>query len=49
MIFQSFAIWPNMTVDLPENVAFGLQLRRLDRETIRTKVAQMLQVVQLTI
>jgi ABC-type Fe3+/spermidine/putrescine transport system ATPase subunit len=45
MIFQSFAVWPNMTV--AENVAFGLQLRRLDRETIRTKVAQMLQVVQL--
>src|SRR6185437_467231 len=26
MIFQSYAIWPNMTV--AENVAFGLQLRR---------------------
>src|ERR1700692_4648420 len=26
MIFQSYAIWPNMTV--AENIAFGLQLRR---------------------
>ena len=27
MIFQSYAIWPNMTVQ--ENVAFGLKLQRL--------------------
>ncbi len=45
MIFQSYAIWPNMTV--AENVAFGLQLRRLDRDTIRQKVAAMLETVQL--
>jgi ABC-type Fe3+/spermidine/putrescine transport system ATPase subunit len=45
MIFQSYAIWPNMTV--AENVAFGLQLRRLDRATIRRKVAEMLETVQL--
>jgi iron(III) transport system ATP-binding protein len=45
MIFQSYAIWPNMTV--AENVAFGLRLRRFDRETIRAKVAAMLQIVQL--
>jgi ABC-type Fe3+/spermidine/putrescine transport system ATPase subunit len=45
MIFQSYAIWPNMTV--AENVAFGLQLRRLDRTTIGRKVAEMLETVQL--
>ncbi len=45
MIFQSYAIWPNMTV--AENVAFGLKLRRFDRETIRAKVAEMLATVQL--
>ena len=27
MIFQSYAIWPNMTV--AQNVAFGLKLRKL--------------------
>ncbi len=45
MIFQSYAIWPNMTV--AENVAFGLKLRHLDRATIRTKVMEMLGTVQL--
>src|SRR6185437_9888306 len=45
MIFQSYAIWPNMTV--AENVAFGLRLRRMDRSTIRGKVAQMLETVRL--
>ncbi len=46
MIFQSYAIWPNMTV--AENVAFGLKLRHIDRATIRAKVLQMLETVQLT-
>ena len=32
MIFQSYALWPHMTVR--ENVAYGLTLRKLDRETI---------------
>src|SRR5439155_16987428 len=45
MIFQSYAIWPNMTV--AENVAFGLQLRRFDRESVRAKVSEMLDVVKL--
>ncbi|MGH7042597.1 MAG: ABC transporter ATP-binding protein [Acetobacteraceae bacterium] len=45
MIFQSYAIWPNMTV--AENVAFGLKLRHLDRAEIRTKVMEMLDIVQL--
>jgi iron(III) transport system ATP-binding protein len=46
MIFQSYAIWPNMTV--AENVAFGLQIRRLARTDIRAKVDQILEVVHLT-
>src|SRR5205085_7859080 len=33
MIFQSYAIWPNMTV--AENVGFGLEVRRLPRAEIR--------------
>ncbi len=45
MIFQSYAIWPNMTVG--ENVAFGLKLRRLDRAAIRGRVKEMLDTVQL--
>ncbi len=45
MIFQSYAIWPNMTV--AENVAFGLQVRRLPRSEIRDKVDQILDVVKM--
>src|SRR5204862_490270 len=36
MIFQSYAVWPNMTVE--QNVAFGLELRKLPREDVRTRV-----------
>jgi iron(III) transport system ATP-binding protein len=45
MIFQSYAIWPNMTV--AENVAFGLEVRRLPRADIRTRVDRILDVVQM--
>jgi iron(III) transport system ATP-binding protein len=45
MIFQSYAIWPNMTV--AENVAFGLKLRRVGREAMQARVAQMLATVRL--
>ena len=45
MIFQSYAIWPNMTV--AENVAFGLKLRRLPRRGVRSAARRMLDVVQL--
>lgn len=46
MIFQSYAIWPNMTV--AENVAFGLKIRRLGRAEIEDKVKAILDVVQLS-
>jgi iron(III) transport system ATP-binding protein len=45
MIFQSYALWPHMTVT--ENVAYGLELRKIDRATIRSKVAQILGTTQL--
>src|SRR5258707_318869 len=40
MIFQSYALWPHMTV--AENVAYGLRLRRLDRATIGRKLKAIL-------
>jgi len=40
MIFQSYALWPHMTV--ADNVAYGLTLRKLSRETIAKKVGAML-------
>ncbi len=45
MIFQSYAIWPNMTVG--ENVAFGLKLRKLGRAEITDRVNRILDTVQL--
>jgi iron(III) transport system ATP-binding protein len=45
MIFQSYAIWPNMTV--AENVAFGLKIRKLARAEIDGKVGRILGVVRL--
>jgi len=35
MIFQSYAIWPNMTVE--QNVAFGLELRRISADEVRRR------------
>ena len=45
MIFQSYAVWPNMTVQ--QNVAFGLELRKLPREEVRRRVAEILDVVHM--
>jgi iron(III) transport system ATP-binding protein len=45
MIFQSYALWPHMTV--AENVAYGLKLRKLDRATIDRKLQAMLTTTQL--
>jgi iron(III) transport system ATP-binding protein len=45
MIFQSYAIWPNMTVG--ENVSFGLQVRKLPAVEIERRVNKILEVVQL--
>ena len=45
MIFQSYAIWPNMTVG--ENVGFGLQVRKLPKADIERRVDKILDVVQM--
>ena len=45
MIFQSYALWPHMTVG--ENIAYGLTLRKLDRSIIAKKVAAILNTTQL--
>src|SRR5688572_18719078 len=45
MIFQSYALWPHMTV--AENVAYGLTLRRLPRADIAARTRTMLDVVKL--
>jgi iron(III) transport system ATP-binding protein len=45
MIFQSYALWPHMTVF--DNVAYGLMLRRTDRALIEHRVRRMLEAVKL--
>jgi iron(III) transport system ATP-binding protein len=45
MIFQSYALWPHMTV--AENVAYGLKLRKFDRETIAKKLSAILATTKL--
>ena len=45
MIFQSYALWPHMTVT--ENVAYGLTLRKLDKAAIAQKVRTILGVTKL--
>ena len=45
MIFQSYAIWPNMTVR--ENVGFGLKLHKVPSAEAGQRIDKMLDVVQL--
>jgi iron(III) transport system ATP-binding protein len=45
MVFQSYAIWPHMTVF--ENVAYGLRVRRTDATEIREKVGKALDLVKM--
>ncbi|MDB5805021.1 MAG: transporter ATP-binding protein [Betaproteobacteria bacterium] len=46
MVFQSYALFPNMTV--AQNVGYGLRIRRLPEERRRARVAEMLEMVQLS-
>jgi iron(III) transport system ATP-binding protein len=46
MVFQSYAIWPHMTVF--ENVAYGLVVKRRPRDEVRRKVAEKLSLVGLS-
>jgi iron(III) transport system ATP-binding protein len=45
MVFQSYAIWPNMTV--AGNVAFPLKVRKAGRRERQAKVAEVLELVEL--
>jgi putative spermidine/putrescine transport system ATP-binding protein len=45
MVFQSYALFPHMTVQ--ENVAFGLEMRRVPKDEIRQRVADAFRLVRL--
>ncbi|MEO5575759.1 MAG: ABC transporter ATP-binding protein [Gaiellaceae bacterium] len=45
IVFQSYAVWPHMTVF--ENLAFPLKVRKLKRDAIRTRVREVLELVEM--
>lgn len=44
-VFQSYALYPHMTVR--ENIAFGLKMRKIDKETIEKKVQEAAEILDL--
>jgi ABC-type Fe3+/spermidine/putrescine transport system ATPase subunit len=45
MVFQNYALWPHMTVF--DNVAYGLRLRRRPEAEIQSRVAKVLDLVEI--
>ncbi|QNN21955.1 ABC transporter ATP-binding protein [Planctomycetales bacterium ZRK34] len=45
LVFQGYALWPHMTV--AQNVAFGLDVRKVEAEQKQQRVAEALRVVQM--
>ncbi|HSP44010.1 MAG TPA: ABC transporter ATP-binding protein [Luteolibacter sp.] len=45
MVFQSYALWPHMTV--AQNIAFGLEERKVPKAEIKRRVEEALEMVQL--
>jgi len=46
MVFQGYALFPNMTV--AENIAFALRIRKMERAAVAREVDRMLDTVRLT-
>ncbi len=46
MMFQSYALFPHMTVE--KNVAFGLEQEHLSRDEIKRRVGEILEIVKMT-
>lgn len=45
MMFQSYALFPNMSVE--DNVAYGLRLRKMDKQAMGERVQEMLNLVHM--
>ena len=45
MVFQNYALFPNMTVE--NNIAFGLKMRNVDHDKRRREVAEVIEMVEL--
>ena len=46
MVFQSYALWPHMTVH--DNLAYGLRLRKVPRAEIESRIRATLDLVELS-
>ncbi|MDY7561177.1 ABC transporter ATP-binding protein [Pseudomonas sp. 10B1] len=46
MVFQSYALFPNMNVE--QNVAFGLRMQKVNADDSRKRVSEILRLVELT-
>ncbi len=46
MVFQNYAIFPNMSVE--KNVAFGLTNQKIDKQALREETSRFLELVQMT-
>jgi len=46
IVFQSYALFPNMTVN--ENIGFGLKMRKMPRDLINERVIEMLKLIGLS-
>ena len=45
LVFQSYALWPHMTVG--QNVAFGLEMKGVDRKARATRVGEVLELMHI--
>ena len=45
LVFQSYALWPHMTVR--ENIAFGLKIRKLPKEEVNKRVTESLRMMRI--
>src|ERR1700675_3629370 len=45
MVFQSYALFPHMTAE--QNIAFGMSMKRLPKDAIKQRCAELLQLVGL--
>lgn len=46
MVFQSYALWPHMSV--AQNVAFGLEMRKISKSETEQRVKEALEMVKMT-
>lgn len=46
MVFQSYALWPHMTVF--ENVAFGLEMKKLSKTELKKQVSEALKIIKVS-